>query len=138
LQTGWGAVGVDDAIAGQVEGGDGVFFRGGDGPGGAAAYGHLPDLPRVARLLFGGEKHAVAVKGDRGIGGGCEAGCKRPVAAAGDQLEGGSGGKALAALQGGGGVVAPRFGINVRDGDQNLAPERVAGNRQDYPAGSAE
>ena len=67
--------------------------------GAAARYGDLPDLPRIAGLLFAGEENALAVKGDGGIGGGSEAGRQHSFAAGCNQLKSGAGGKALAALQ---------------------------------------
>ena len=72
LKTGRRPAGVDNAIRGQVEGRDGVFLAGNDAVRGAAGDGDLPDLPPVARLLFGREENALAIKGDSGIGGGGE------------------------------------------------------------------
>ena len=70
-----------------------------DAARGAAGDGHLPDLPRVARLLFGREENALAVKGDGGIGGGGEGRREGALTAGCHQLERGSGGKALAGIE---------------------------------------
>ena len=70
----------------------------------------------VARLLFGGEENVLAVKGDGGIGGGREGRRDGALAAGCHQLERGAGGKALAAIEHGGGIVAGGFCIDVGDG----------------------
>ena len=88
--------------------------------GAPPATGHLPDLPPVARLLFGGEENALAVKGDGGIGGGGEGRREGALAAGCHQLERGSGGKALAGIERGGGIVAGGFCIEVGDGHHCL------------------
>ena len=116
LKTGWRAAGVDNAIRGQIEGRDGVFLAGNDAAWGAAGDGDLPDLPPVARLLFGGEENVLAVKGDGGIGGGGEGRRDGALAAGCHQLERGTGRKALAGTESGGGIVAGGFRIDVGDG----------------------
>ena len=120
LKTGRRPAGVDNAIPGQVEGRDGVFLAGNDAVRGAAGDGDLPDLPPVAWLLFGREENVLAVKGDGGIGGGGEGRRDGALAAACHQLERGTGGKALAAIESGGGIVAGGFCIDVRDGHHCL------------------